>query len=179
MNLEPKHPGTIPLFALFGNKGRVNLKEDVGEGSPEVGAIDVGVAGGFGVVEVFAFGAVEFDGLDVWVVGHAGGQERGRGAEDAGTFAEVGFFVFFELAIDIRQRLFSLHFLYLLLDSCGAEGVLERVEEGRTIFAKPLVVVMYRACTKPYRCLADFSICSLISSSQSRSKTSVIRSRAY
>ena len=150
MNPEPKHPRTIPLLALFGNKGRVNLKEDVGEGSAEIGAVDVGVAGGFGVVEVFAFGAVEFDGLDVGVVGHAGGEEWGGGAEDAGTFAEVGFFVFFQLAMYRRQRTFLLLFgLIFYPVSCGAERVLEWVEEGHTIFAKPLVVVMYRACTKP------------------------------
>lgn len=51
--------------------------------------------------------------------------------------------------------------------------------EALTILDKPLVVTMYRAWTKPYRCLADFSIVSRISSSQSRSKTSVTRSSAY
>jgi hypothetical protein len=55
-----------------------------------------------------------------------------------------------------------------------------RGREGKyTIFARPLVVTIYRAWTRPYRCLADFSIVSRISSSQSRSKTSVTRSSAY
>ena len=97
MHLEAENPRTIPLFAFFGHKGRIDLEQDIRERSTEVGAIDVGVPGGFGVVEVFAFGAVEFDGLDVWIIGHAGGEEGGGGAEDARAFAEIGFFVFFEL----------------------------------------------------------------------------------
>ena len=67
------------------------------ERGAEVGAVDGGVAGGFGIVQVLAFAAVEFDGLDVREVGHAGREEGVVGAGDAGAFAEVGFFVFFEL----------------------------------------------------------------------------------
>lgn len=97
MDLEAENPGTIPLLAFLGHERRIDLEEDVGEGSAEVSAIDIGVAGGFGVVEIFAFRAVEFDGLDVWIVGHACGKEGGGAAEEAGAFAEIGFFVFFEL----------------------------------------------------------------------------------
>ena len=38
------------------------------EGGAEVRAVNRGVAGGFGVVDVFAPSAVELDGLDVGVV---------------------------------------------------------------------------------------------------------------
>jgi hypothetical protein len=55
------------------------------------------VARGFGVVEVFAFGAKEFDGGGVGDVGLAHGEEGLLVAHYAGAFAEVAFFVFFEL----------------------------------------------------------------------------------
>lgn len=97
MDLEAENPGTMPLLAFLWHERWIDLEKDVGEGSAEVGAINVGVAGRFRVVEIFAFRAVEFDGLDVWVVGHACGKEGGGAAEEAGTFAEIGFFVFFEL----------------------------------------------------------------------------------
>lgn len=67
------------------------------EGGAEVGAFDVGVAGGFGVVDIFAFAAVEFYGLHADYVGHSGGEEGLGVAVDAGAFAELGFFVFFDL----------------------------------------------------------------------------------
>lgn len=53
--------------------------------------------GRFRVVEVLAFGAVELDGGAGREVGEPGGEEGMCVAEDAGAFAEVGFFVFFEL----------------------------------------------------------------------------------
>ncbi len=97
MDLEAEHAGAVALLALVGHQGRVDLEEDVGEGGAEVGAVDVGVPRRLRVVEVLAFGAVELDGLDVRVVGHAGREERGGAAEDPRAFAEVGFFVFFQL----------------------------------------------------------------------------------
>ena len=49
------------------------------------------------VVQVFAFAAVELDALDVGQVREACGEERVRGAGDAGAFAEVEAFIFLEL----------------------------------------------------------------------------------
>jgi len=59
------------------------------EGSAEVGAVDYGMAGGFGVVEVFAAGAVEFYGGGVRDVGLTHGEEGLRFAHYAGAFAKV------------------------------------------------------------------------------------------
>lgn len=97
MHLEAKYPRFVPLDRFLGDESGIDLEENVLEGGAEVGAIDDGVAGRFRVVEVFAFGAVELDGLDVGEVGHAGWEEQVGVAHDAGTFAKVAFFVFFEL----------------------------------------------------------------------------------
>lgn len=97
MHLEAEHLRLIPLGRFLRNKRRVDLEEDVLEGGAEVGAVDVGVAGGLWVVEVFAFAAVEFHGLDVWEVGHAGWEKRVGTADHTGAFAKIAFFIFFEL----------------------------------------------------------------------------------
>ena len=55
------------------------------------------MAGGFGVVDVFAFAAVQLDGLHACDVRHAGGEERLSVAVDSGTFSEFGFFIFLYL----------------------------------------------------------------------------------
>ena len=52
---------------------------------------------GFGIVKVFTFPAVEFDGLNVRKVGHASREERVILTHDTGAFAEVTFLVFLEL----------------------------------------------------------------------------------
>lgn len=67
------------------------------EGGAEEGAVDLGVPGRLGIVDVLAAGAVELDGLGVGHVGEAHGQEGVGVAHDARTLAEVAFFVFFEL----------------------------------------------------------------------------------
>ena len=69
------------------------------EGGTEVCTVDGSVTGGFGVVEVFAFWAVEFDGLLARVVGLAHWQERLGVAEHTRAFAEVGFLVLVELPV--------------------------------------------------------------------------------
>ena len=97
MDLKPKDPGLIPLSTLDRDQSRVDLQKDVVERGAEVGAVDGGVARGLRVVHVFAFGAVEFYRFDVGVVGLPHGEEGVAVAGDAGTFAEVGFFVFLEL----------------------------------------------------------------------------------
>lgn len=63
----------------------------------KVSAINGGVSGRFWVIEVFAFAAIEFDGLDVGEVGHAGWEERVVLAHNAGTFAKIAFFIFLKL----------------------------------------------------------------------------------
>lgn len=77
------------------------------EGSAEVGAIDDGVAGGFRIIEVFAACAVEFYGGGVGDVGLAHGEERLGVAEDAGAFAEVGFFELLELLLGLSVSIIS------------------------------------------------------------------------
>ena len=95
MHLEPKNLGTIPLPRLFRHERRINLKQNIRKRGAEIRAVDIGMAGRFGGIEVLAFGAVELYALDVGEVGEACGKERGGGAEDAGAFAEGGGFVFF------------------------------------------------------------------------------------
>lgn len=55
------------------------------------------MTGGFGVVDVLAFAAVEFDGLHTRYVGHASGEEWLGVAVDTGAFSKLGFFVFLDL----------------------------------------------------------------------------------
>lgn len=97
VQFESKHARDVPRDGFFGNESRVGGVKQVLESGAEVGAVDVGVAGGFGVVDVFAFAAVEFHGLYAGHVGHAGGEEGLEVAVDAGAFAKFGFFVFLDL----------------------------------------------------------------------------------
>lgn len=99
MHLESKNPGHIPRRGLDGNQQWIHLKENILERGAKVCAVDGGVPGGFGVVEVFALGAVELDVLGAGRVGHAGGEEVVGFAVDPGAFAEVAFFVFFKLLV--------------------------------------------------------------------------------
>ena len=62
MDFETEDLG-FESFERFGrDEGWVDLEEGGGEGGAEVGAVDGGVAGRFGVVEVFAAGAVAVKG---------------------------------------------------------------------------------------------------------------------
>lgn len=97
VQFESEHARDVASNRLFRYQGGVSRVEQVLESGAEIGAVDVGVAGGFGVVDVFAFAAVEFHGLDAGDVGHSRGEERLGVAVDAGAFAEFGFFVFFDL----------------------------------------------------------------------------------
>lgn len=67
------------------------------ERGAEVGAVDGGVSGGFGVVCILAPRAVELDGLEVGDVGEPEGQQWVGVAHDAWAFPEVGLLVFLEL----------------------------------------------------------------------------------
>ena len=104
MDLEPKDLRLIPLNTLLRHQRGVDLEQDVCKRGAEIGAVDGGVPRGLGVVDVFAFAAVELYGLDGGEVGEAGGEERVRGAGDAGAFAEVGFLVFFELEVELGYQ---------------------------------------------------------------------------
>ncbi len=64
MQPKPIDTGFVTTRALAGQQGRVDLEEDVMEGGTEICAIDGCVSGGFGVVQVLATGAVEFDCFD-------------------------------------------------------------------------------------------------------------------
>lgn len=97
MHFEAVDLGLVAAAGFFGDEGWVDLEEDVVERGAEVGAVDGGVARGLGVVEVFAFGAVELYAFLVRDVGEAHGEEGVVLAHYAGAFAEVAFFVFFEL----------------------------------------------------------------------------------
>lgn len=97
MDLEAVDTGHVALGALGGDQGRVDLEDDVVEGGAEVGAVDGGVAGGFGVVGVFAAGAVELDGFEVGHIGEAHGEEGVGVTHDARAFSEFGLLVLVEL----------------------------------------------------------------------------------
>lgn len=95
--LEAVDSGLVATQALLRVQGGIHLEEDGVEGGAEVGTVDGGVAGGFGVVDVFAFGAVELDGALVGEVGLAHGEERMAFAHDARTLAKVAFLVLVKL----------------------------------------------------------------------------------
>ena len=97
MYFETKNPRLVPFDGLLWDQSRIDLEEDVLERRPEVRTIDVGMARGFGIVEVFAFAAVELDGLDVREICHACRKKRVRAAHDSGAFTKVAFFVFLKL----------------------------------------------------------------------------------
>lgn len=97
MNSESKDARLIPLYALLRNKSGVDLEQDIMEGSAEVSAVDGGVARGFWIVDVFAFGAVEFCGFGCGDVGETHWEERVRATCYARAFAKVAFLVFLEL----------------------------------------------------------------------------------
>lgn len=67
------------------------------EAGTEVRAVDGGMAARFGVVEVFAFGAVKFHRREVCGVVLAHGKKVGAVAGDARAFAEVSGLVFLAL----------------------------------------------------------------------------------
>ena len=97
MHPKPKHPRLIPFPTFPRHQRRINLEHDALKTGAKICAVDGGVPGGFRVVDVFAFGAVEFDGLDPGGVGQGGGKQGVGGAVEAGATAEIEFFVFFEL----------------------------------------------------------------------------------
>lgn len=97
MNFEPKHTRLVAANGFLGDEGWVDLEENVLEGSTEVGTIDVGMAAGFGVIDVFTFAAVELDGLGGRDVGQASREEGVGVTHDARTFAKVSFLVLLEL----------------------------------------------------------------------------------
>ena len=61
---------------LLNRQSRIHLKQDILKTGAEVCAVDGGVPAALGVVEIFAFPAVELYALDVGEVGEAGGEER-------------------------------------------------------------------------------------------------------
>lgn len=97
VHLEAVDAGDVPFNAFGGDEGGVDLEDDVVKGGAEVGAVDGGVARGFGVVEVLAAGAVELDRLEIGNIGEAHGEQGVRVTVDAGTFAKLGLFVLVEL----------------------------------------------------------------------------------
>lgn len=97
MHLEAKHPRLVAPQALGRHQARVHLEQDVLERRAEVGAIYAGVPCGLGVVQILAFGAVQFDRGVVRRVVLAGGQQGLRCAHYTRTFAEFALFVFLRL----------------------------------------------------------------------------------
>lgn len=65
VNLEPIHPWHVAFHALRRDQCRIYLEYDIVKGRAEVGAVNSGVAAGFGIVDVFAARAEQFDRLDV------------------------------------------------------------------------------------------------------------------
>lgn len=76
MYFEPEDTRLIPFPALVRDKCRIYLEEDVVKRRTKIGTIYRRMPGGFGVVDVFATGAVKFDRLLIWNVGLTQGQER-------------------------------------------------------------------------------------------------------
>ena len=103
MYLEAENAWHMPCLTLLRDQGRVDLEENVVEGGAEVGAVDGGVARGLWVVDVLTFGAVHLHGFLVGDIGLAHGEEWVGVADYAGTFAEVGFFVFVKLENSKRE----------------------------------------------------------------------------
>src|SRR5437868_11808657 len=64
MNLKPIDLRLISPLTLDRYHRRINLKEYVVEGRPEVCTVDLGMTRGLGVIEVFALSTVEFHGFD-------------------------------------------------------------------------------------------------------------------
>lgn len=150
--------------------------------SAEVSAIDTVVTGRFRVVDVLAFGAVEFHVRGVGDVVLAHGEEGLGFADYAGAFAEGSLFVFFHLfgnRVNIDAGAFCTSDRRRGRIICRKPKTDWKGRNTLTILASPRVVTTYLACTNPYKCRALFSICSRISSSTSMSKTSVTRSSAY
>lgn len=104
--MHPKavYPRLIPALRFDWHEGGVDLEEDVGEASAEVGAVDAVVARGFGVVDVLAFGAVEFHGRGGGNVVLPAWEEVLGFADYAGAFAEDALFVFFHLEGGLAVR---------------------------------------------------------------------------
>lgn len=109
VDLEAVAPGRVTLGGLGGRQGGVDLEEDLGEGSAEVGPVDGGVAARLWVIKVLAAGTPELDGLLVGDVGRADGQEGVRVAVDAGAFAEVCLLVLLELVPPLDVSIPALH----------------------------------------------------------------------
>lgn len=97
MDAEAKAARDVALGRLDGHQGRVDLEEDVVERRAKVGAVNAGVPRRLWVVYVLAPCAVELDRLRAGYVAHAHRQQRVRAAVDAGAFAKVALFVFFQL----------------------------------------------------------------------------------
>ena len=76
VDLEAVAARHVALYRLGGDEGGVDLEDDVVEGGAKVRAVDGGVAGRLGVVNVLAASAVQLNGLDVGNVGEAHGEER-------------------------------------------------------------------------------------------------------
>lgn len=97
MELEPVNPRRVSIQILCRYQARVYLEEDIVEARPKVGAVDGGMAGGFGIVDVFAPGTVELDSLRIRHVGLAHWQESLRFARYARALAKVVFLEFLHL----------------------------------------------------------------------------------
>lgn len=71
MDSESVNSWNISVVALLGNQSGVYLEDNIVKRCAEVCTIDRRMAGGFGVVDIFAFSAVELYSLNVRVVGLA------------------------------------------------------------------------------------------------------------
>jgi hypothetical protein len=97
MGFEPEAARYVTLVAFLRDEVLVDLEQDVGERGAEVGAVDAGVAGGLGAVDILAFGAVKLDALGVGEVAQANWEEGVGPAEHTRAPAEVAFLIFLHL----------------------------------------------------------------------------------
>lgn len=111
--LSPRQPPssssrrTARRHALSWHHVRIDHVKHVREGRAKVSPVDGAVARGFGRVDVFAAGAVEFDGFLVGRVGEADGEEGVAVAEHARASTKVGLFVLFELRETMKDQLWA------------------------------------------------------------------------
>jgi hypothetical protein len=139
MDAEPENARLVTTNTLLGDQGRIHLEENIMERSSEICSVDRGMARRLGIVDILALGAIELHGLDVGEVRKTHGEERVLLAHDTRALSEVAFLVLIKLdSQKTRVRFYPYNplkrrkWVYYL-----------------TIFARPLVVTMYLACTKP------------------------------
>ena len=134
MHLEAEATGLVAANALLGKQSRINLEEHAVERSAEVSAVDRSMTGRLGVVDVLALGAVQANSALVGNVVLAHRQEGVSVTHDTGAFAEIAALVLLDLDC---------------LSEIPSHTIHKPPSVRHTILARPRVVTMYLAWTRP------------------------------